>query len=89
MIELKVNWLRNRQPTSTLQGGIPIKAWSSLRQSRGYNGRYKWEVAVQSELTALATFDTFEVVDLPPGKKHVGCKYVFKIKHLDGSIEKY
>ena len=26
----------------------------------------KWEEAIQSELTALAAFDTFEVVDLPP-----------------------
>ena len=41
-------------------------------------------------MTALAAFDTFEVVDLPPGKKPVGCKYVFKIKyHTDGSIDKY
>ena len=50
----------------------------------------KWEEAIQSELTALAAFDTFEVVGLPPGKKPVGCKYVFKIKyHPDGSIDKY
>ena len=41
-------------------------------------------------MTALAAFDTFEVVDLPPSKKPVGCKYVFKIKyHQDGNIHKY
>ena len=50
----------------------------------------KWEEAIQSELKALAAFDTFDVVDLPPSKKPVGCKYVFKIKHNpDGGIEKY
>ena len=50
----------------------------------------KWEEAIQSELKALAAFDTFEVVDLPLSKKPVGCKYVFKTKYNpDGSIEKY
>ena len=30
------------------------------------------------------------MVDLPPGKRPVGCKYVFKSKYRpDGSIEKY
>ena len=50
----------------------------------------KWEEAIQSELKSLAAFDTFDVVTLPPGKKPVGCKYVFKIKYKpDGSVEKY
>ena len=50
----------------------------------------RWEEAIQSELTALAAFDTFEVVDLPPGKQPVGCKYVFKIKYRpDGTVDKY
>ena len=49
-----------------------------------------WEAAIQDELKSLAAFETFEVVDLPPGKRPVGCKYVFKIKYKpDGSIEKY
>ena len=50
----------------------------------------RWEEAIQSELTALAAFDTFEVVGLPPGKNSVECKYVFKIKYRpDGTIYKY
>ena len=50
----------------------------------------KWEEAIQSKLKSLAAFDTFDVVTLPPGKKPVGCKYVFKIKYKpDGSIEKH
>ena len=50
----------------------------------------KWEEAIQSELKSLEAFDTFDVVTLPPSKKPVGCKYVFKIKYKpDGSIDKY
>ena len=49
----------------------------------------QWEGAIQSELKALAAFDTFDMMDLPLGKKPIGCKYVFKIKYIpDGSIEK-
>ena len=50
----------------------------------------KWEAAIKEELRSLEAFSTFEVVDLPPGKRPVGCKYVFKIKYRpDGSIDKY
>ena len=41
-------------------------------------------------MKSLEAFFTFEVVDLPPGKRPVGCKYVLKIKYRpDGSTEKY
>ena len=50
----------------------------------------KWEAAIKEELKSLEAFSTFEVVDLPPGKRPVGCKCVFKIKYRpDGSIDKY
>ena len=33
---------------------------------------------------------TWELVDLPPGAKTIGCKWIFKRKlKQDGSIEKY
>ena len=33
---------------------------------------------------------TWDLVDLPPGKTAIGCKWVYKIKtHSDGSIERY
>ena len=50
----------------------------------------KWEAAIQEELKSLEAFNTFEIVDLPSGKKPVGCKYVFKTKYKpNGEIEKY
>lgn len=42
------------------------------------------------ELQALHKTNTWELVDLPPGKSIVGCKWVYKIQtHSDGSIERY
>ncbi|TYK03354.1 Retrovirus-related Pol polyprotein from transposon TNT 1-94 [Cucumis melo var. makuwa] len=46
--------------------------------------------AMDDELQALAKTHTWDYVDLPPGKKPIGCKWIFKIKtHSDGSIERY
>ena len=41
------------------------------------------------EMKALAKNGTWELVDLPFGKKPMGCKWVFTVKHkADGSIER-
>ncbi len=42
------------------------------------------------ELDALSKNCTWDLIDLPPNKSLVGCKWVFKIKtRFDGSIERY
>ncbi len=42
------------------------------------------------EMKALATNGTWNLVTLPVGKKPVGSKWIFTIKHkADGSIKRY
>uniref|UniRef100_A0A2N9EGE2 Reverse transcriptase Ty1/copia-type domain-containing protein n=1 Tax=Fagus sylvatica TaxID=28930 RepID=A0A2N9EGE2_FAGSY len=49
-----------------------------------------WQAAMTEELDALSRNRTWDLVDLPPEKSVVGCKWVFKIKtRSDGSIERY
>uniref|UniRef100_A0A2N9EPH4 Reverse transcriptase Ty1/copia-type domain-containing protein n=1 Tax=Fagus sylvatica TaxID=28930 RepID=A0A2N9EPH4_FAGSY len=49
-----------------------------------------WQVAMTKELDALFGNRTWDLIDLPPNKSVVGCKWVFKIKtRSDGSIERY
>uniref|UniRef100_A0A2N9G938 Reverse transcriptase Ty1/copia-type domain-containing protein n=1 Tax=Fagus sylvatica TaxID=28930 RepID=A0A2N9G938_FAGSY len=49
-----------------------------------------WQAAMAEELDALSRTRTWDLVDLPPEKSVVGCKWVFKIKtRSDGSIERY
>ncbi len=45
---------------------------------------------MKEELEALQKNGTWTLVPLPRGKKTVGCKWVFSIKHkADGSIDRY
>ena len=50
----------------------------------------KWSQAIKVEMEALEKSKTWALVPLPKGKKTVGCRWVFSIKHkVDGSIERY
>ena len=49
-----------------------------------------WRLAVMEEMNALRRSGTWEIVELPKGKKTVGCKWVFNVKcKADGSVERY
>ena len=50
----------------------------------------KWKAAMHEELRALDKNRTWEIVPLPPGKKAVGCKWVFTVKQTpEGKIDRY
>lgn len=49
-----------------------------------------WINAMNEELNALEKNETWEVVTLPPGKRAIRCKWLFKTKYNpDGTIERY
>lgn len=49
-----------------------------------------WRNAMKHEIVGLEDKDTWDVVDLPPDKEAIGCKWVYKIKfNLDGTIERH
>ncbi|XP_015158446.1 uncharacterized mitochondrial protein AtMg00810-like [Solanum tuberosum] len=49
-----------------------------------------WQATMTQELYALHDNDTWDLMPLPLGKKAIGCRWVYKIKHrVDGSIERY
>ena len=49
-----------------------------------------WREAAATEIDALEGTRTWVVYSLPPNKKAIGCKWVFKIKYnADGTVERY
>ena len=49
-----------------------------------------WKEAVNSEIESILQNHTWELVDLPPGCKPLGYKWIFERKlKADGSIDKY
>ncbi|CAL1410196.1 unnamed protein product [Linum trigynum] len=60
---------------------------SSYREAVRYEA---WRVAMQREIDALVGNGTWTLVSLPPGKRVVASKWVYKIKYTpDGNIERY
>lgn len=50
----------------------------------------KWVEAMDKELKALSQNHTWDVVSLPPGKKPIGNKWVYKVKlKSDGTLERF
>ncbi|XP_019263195.1 PREDICTED: uncharacterized protein LOC109240958 [Nicotiana attenuata] len=48
-----------------------------------------WQTAMNQEFEASHANHTWDLVPLPAGKKIIGCKWVYKIKHkADGRVEK-
>ena len=49
-----------------------------------------WKDAINSEIESILQNHTWELVNLPPGCKPLGSKWIFKKKiKADGSIDKY
>lgn len=70
-----------------------LASQSSHTEPKTYNAAIKDPMsvqAIQTELHALESNHTWDLVPLPAGKKPIGCKWVFKVKlKSDGSLERY
>ena len=49
-----------------------------------------WKEAINNKIDSIMSNHEWEIVNLPPGVKPIGCKWIFKKKlKVDGSIDKY
>ena len=56
------------------------------------NGRMKdnWIEAMKNEIESLNQNEVWDLVELPQGRKAIGCKWIYKIKiNADGEVERY
>ncbi|XP_070668503.1 uncharacterized protein [Malus domestica] len=50
----------------------------------------RWQTVMNEELKSLKKNATWEITDLPAGKKHVGCKWVYTVKYkVDGMVDRF
>ena len=62
---------------------IPKSHHKGLRVSQ-------WKEAMDDEMRALIQNDTWEIIDLPKGKKSVGCRWIFTLKYnADGTLDRH
>ena len=53
---------------------------TSYRETMDSSENAKWKVAMEDEMESLRKNRTWELCDLPKGKKPIGCKWVFTKK---------
>ncbi|KAL0367919.1 UNVERIFIED_CONTAM: Retrovirus-related Pol polyprotein from transposon RE1 [Sesamum calycinum] len=86
------DWIVDSGATNHMCADI-LGALSTIQEPSNYlqvKGCKEWEDAMSQELCALEKNNTWEVVDLPKGKKAIGSKWVLKVKlNADGSIDRY
>ena len=50
----------------------------------------RWKAAMNEEMKSLQKNETWELVECPPGKKPIGCRWIYTVKYkTDGSIERF
>ncbi|CAI7884363.1 unnamed protein product [Closterium sp. NIES-53] len=62
----------------------------TLKEALESNDAEEWKKAMESELKSIEENGTWELVELPEGRKAITSKWLFKIKSdADGKIERY
>ncbi|GJP69090.1 hypothetical protein CLOP_g25719, partial [Closterium sp. NIES-67] len=70
-------------------GAIPGEPINPKEAWEGPNGK-EWKKAPDEEMGSIIENDTFDLVNLPPGRKAISSKWLFKRKtDADGNIERY
>ncbi|KAL0457111.1 UNVERIFIED_CONTAM: Retrovirus-related Pol polyprotein from transposon RE1 [Sesamum latifolium] len=70
-----------------------VASLSALQEPRSYReaaASKEWREAMNAEILALGRNQTWEITQVPPGKRAIGCKWVFRSKlKTDGTVDRY
>ena len=67
-----------------------IEEPTSLKEALESEHALNWKAAADSEYESLIENETWELVELPPGRKAISCRWVFKVKHDEnGKIDRF
>ncbi len=81
---------KDRKAHKTAKTAFKIPEPKSVAEALSGKYRDEWLAALLSELTSLEENQTWELTDLPSGKKPIKCRWVFKVKYnADGTVERF
>ncbi|PRQ43270.1 putative RNA-directed DNA polymerase [Rosa chinensis] len=85
------NYMSTRRLSKSYESFVnQISAVSVPNKVQDALGDPKWRKAMEEEMEALQKSNTWQLVPPPQGKKAVGCRWVFTVKHnADGSVNRY
>ncbi|PRQ56213.1 putative RNA-directed DNA polymerase [Rosa chinensis] len=85
------NYMSTRRLSKSYESFVnQISAVSVPNKVQDALGDPNWRKAMEEELEALQKSNTWQLVPPPQGKKAVGCRWVFTVKHnADGSVIRY
>ncbi|CAH9077886.1 unnamed protein product [Cuscuta epithymum] len=91
--DVQLNTVKINSPSNVCTTPKANSALSASKEPTSYHEAVRdpnWREAMQREIKALEQTGTWRVQPLPPGKKAIFCKWVFKIKYkTDGTIARY
>ena len=67
-----------------------IEEPTSIAEAMESSYSKEWKNATDQEFSALIENETWKLVELPPGRKAIDCKWLFKVKHgRNGEVERF
>jgi hypothetical protein len=85
-------WETDRSPTRgrSKDTSTALYAFLTYEEAIRNEDQQEWRSAMIEEIEMLKKYETWELVDLPPGRKRIGCKWhLVRKKNADGSDGKY
>ena len=71
--------------SAVVDNGEPKSFKEAMRSSKAP----QWSEAANKEMESILKNKTWTLTDPPPGRKVIGCKWVFKEKTQDGNVVKH
>jgi len=69
---------------------ISFEPPKTITEALARHDAHHWQATITAELQSLEKNETWKLTPLPPNRKPISSKWVFKIKtHADGTIDKY
>ena len=71
-------------------GVLDVFVPRTWKQAMACKDRHQWKEALDAEVESLRSRGVYSLVELPPGKRAIGCLWVMTVKHdSEGNVSRY